>query len=134
MMFSRTMFKGKIHRAKVTEANLNYMGSITIDAQLLEAADILPYEQVSIVNVTTGARFETYTISGERGSGVICLNGGAARLAQPGDIVIIMSYVQVPSQELSDFNPTVVFVDTFNQILQVSGEHQITGANRISES
>src|SRR5436305_11405865 len=90
----RTMCKGKIHRATVTQANLNYIGSITIDQDLLDAADIYPYEKVQVVNVMNGARLETYTIVGARGSGVICLNGAAARLAAEGDIVIIISYGQ----------------------------------------
>jgi aspartate 1-decarboxylase len=109
------MFKSKIHRATVTEANLNYAGSITIDSDLLRAADMLAYEQVAVVNVTTGARFETYTIAGAPGSGVICLNGGAARLGQPGDLVIIISYAQMSEAELVDYEPNVVLVDPANQ-------------------
>lgn len=112
----RTMFKSKIHRATVTEANLNYVGSITIDSDLLRAADMLEYEQVHVVNVTTGARFETYTIAGAAGSGVVCLNGGAARLAHPGDLIIIITYAQVDEAELADFKPTVVHVDAKNQM------------------
>ncbi|MDB4894966.1 MAG: aspartate 1-decarboxylase [Firmicutes bacterium] len=111
----RTMFKSKIHRATVTEANLNYAGSITIDSDLLRAADMLAYEQVAVVNVTTGARFETYTIAGAPGSGVICLNGGAARLAQPGDLVIIISYAQMSEADLVGYEPTVVLVNADNQ-------------------
>lgn len=114
----RTMFKSKIHRATVTEANLNYAGSITIDSDLLQAADLLEYEQVSVVNINTGARFETYTIAGPAGSGVICLNGGAARLAHPGDLVIIISYAQMDERELADFKPTVVLVDAENRVVQ----------------
>jgi aspartate 1-decarboxylase len=117
----RTMFKSKIHRATVTEANLNYVGSITIDSDLLKAADILEYEQVQVVNVTTGARFETYTIAGPAGSGVICLNGGAARLAHPGDIVIIISYAQVSEEELANFKPKVVLVDAQNRMVEPVG-------------
>ncbi|HYF91679.1 MAG TPA: aspartate 1-decarboxylase [Symbiobacteriaceae bacterium] len=117
----RTMFKSKIHRATVTEANLNYVGSITIDSDLLKAADMLEYEQVSVVNVTTGARFETYTIAGPAGSGVICLNGGAARLAHPGDLVIIITYAQVAEEELAGYKPTVVLVDADNRIIQPAG-------------
>jgi aspartate 1-decarboxylase len=113
----RAMFKSKIHRATVTEANLNYVGSITIDSDLLAAADMLEYEQVSVVNVTTGARFETYTIAGQAGSGVICLNGGAARLAHPGDIVIIITYGQFDERELAAFKPKVVLVDGQNRIV-----------------
>lgn len=114
----RTMFKSKIHRATVTEANLNYVGSITIDSDLLKAADMLEYEQVSVVNVTTGARFETYTIAGPAGSGVVCLNGGAARLAHPGDVVIIITYAQMSEAELQGFKPTVVLVDGQNRIVE----------------
>ncbi len=114
----RTMFKSKIHRATVTEANLNYVGSITIDRDLLEAADILEYEQVQVVNINNGARFETYTIAGPAGSGVICLNGAAARLAQPGDLVIIISYAQMDEAELASFQPKVVLVDAQNRIVE----------------
>lgn len=113
----RTMFKSKIHRARVTEANLNYVGSITIDADLLDAAGILEYEQVHVVNCNNGARLETYTIAGPRGSGVICLNGAAARMAHPGDVVIIISYGQYTPEELQGFKPTVVQVDADNRML-----------------
>lgn len=112
----RTMFKSKIHRATVTEANLNYVGSITVDSDLLKAADILEYEQVAVVNVTTGARFETYTIAGPAGSGVICLNGGAARLAHPGDLVILITYAQMDEADLANYRPTVVHVDAQNRM------------------
>lgn len=115
----RTLFKAKIHRATVTEANLNYMGSITIDSDLLKAADILPYELVQVINVTTGARFETYAIAGPAGSGCICLNGGAARLAHPGDTVILITYAQVDERELQGWAPRVVFVDGQNRIAEV---------------
>ena len=115
----RTMCKGKIHRATVTEANMNYIGSITIDRDLLEAADIYPYEKVQVVNVTNGARLETYTIAGGRGSGVICLNGAAARLAAPGDIVIIISYGQYDEKELYALEPRIVFVDAENRLAEV---------------
>jgi aspartate 1-decarboxylase len=114
----RTMCKGKIHRATVTQANLNYVGSITIDADLLEAADIYPYERVQVVNVNNGSRLETYTIAGARGSGVICLNGAAARLAAEGDIVIIISYGQYDGQEIRSLEPRLVFVDTDNHITE----------------
>ncbi|HPU35769.1 MAG TPA: aspartate 1-decarboxylase [Bacillota bacterium] len=114
-----TMFKSKIHRATVTEANLNYMGSITIDEALLEAAGILPNERVQVVNNNNGSRFETYVIKGERNSGVICLNGAAARLVQPGDTVIIISYALMDSQEARTFRPTVVMVDASNRIVEV---------------
>lgn len=104
--------KSKIHRVTVTEANLQYVGSITIDLALMEAANLLPGEKVQIVNNNNGARLETYTIAGERGSGTICLNGAAARLVQPGDIVIIMSYALMTPEEAKDFKPSVVFPDT----------------------
>jgi aspartate 1-decarboxylase len=114
----RTMCKGKIHRATVTQANLNYVGSITIDADLLEAADIYPYEKVQVVNVTNGSRLETYTIAGTRGSGVICLNGAAARRAAEGDIVIIISYGQYNEEEIRLLEPRIVFVDADNRITE----------------
>jgi len=114
-----TMFKSKIHRATVTEANLNYMGSITIDEALMEAADILPNEKVQIVNNNNGARFETYVIKGPRDSGVICLNGAAARLVQPGDTVIIISYALMDRKEALSFRPTVVMVDGNNRIAEL---------------
>lgn len=104
--------KSKIHRVTVTEANLNYIGSITIDADLLDAANLIPNEKVSIVNNNNGERLETYIIPGERGSGVICLNGAAARKAQPGDIIIIMSYALMDFEEAKTFKPAVVFPDT----------------------
>jgi aspartate 1-decarboxylase len=110
------MFKGKIHRATVTEANLNYVGSITVDQNLLEAAGILPGEKVQIVNNNNGARLETYTIAGERGSGIVCLNGAAARLTQVGDIVIIIAYAWMTPEEATTFEPKVVFVDENNRI------------------
>lgn len=106
------MLKSKIHRVTVTEARLDYIGSITIDLDLLEAANILPGERVYIVNNNNGERLDTYTIAGERGSGVICLNGAAARKVQPGDIVIIMSYATMPVEEARTFRPTVIFPDT----------------------
>ena len=114
----RCMLKSKIHRAVLTDADLNYMGSITIDRDLLEAADILPYEKVQVVNNNNGARFETYAIEGEAGSGCVCLNGAAARLGQPGDILIILSYVQLDDQEARQHKPQVVFVDENNKIAQ----------------
>ncbi|MBD5208183.1 MAG: aspartate 1-decarboxylase [Bacteroidales bacterium] len=106
------MMKSKIHRVTVTEANLNYIGSITIDSDLLEASGILPGERVYIVNNNNGERFDTYTIPGEAGSGVICLNGAAARKAQPGDIVIIIAYAQMTPEEAREWKPTVIFPDT----------------------
>lgn len=114
----RTMCKGKIHRATVTQANLNYIGSITIDQDLLDAADIYPYEKVQVVNVNNGSRLETYTIAGARGSGVICLNGAAARLNAEGDLVIIMSYGQFNDQEIRSLEPHIVFVDADNRITE----------------
>jgi len=111
----RTMMKSKIHRATVTEANLNYVGSITIDEHLMEAADLLENEKVQIVNNNNGARLETYVIKGERGSGVICLNGAAARLVQPGDNVIIISYAMMSKEEYDNHTPTVVIVDEMNK-------------------
>lgn len=114
-----TLFKSKIHKASVTEANLNYMGSITIDVDLLEASGILPHEKVQIVNNNNGARFETYVIPGPRGAGVICLNGAAARLVQPGDTVIIISYCMLSQEEAKTFTPTVVMVNEKNQITEI---------------
>ena len=104
--------KSKIHRITVTEANLNYIGSITIDEDLLDAANLIANEKVSIVNNNNGERFETYIIKGERGSGVVCLNGAAARKAQPGDIIIVMSYAMMDFEEAKTFKPSVVFPDT----------------------
>ena len=113
------MLKGKIHRATVTEANLEYMGSITIDENLLELSGILPGERVQIVNNNNGERLETYTIAGKRGSGVICLNGAAARRAQVGDTVIIIAYAMIDAEEARSFKPTVIFPDTqTNRLLQ----------------
>lgn len=118
----RTMMNGKIHRARVTESNLNYVGSITIDKDLLEAVDILPNEKVAIVNNNNGARFETYVIEGERGSGKICLNGAASRLVEVDDVVIILSYVQLNEEELSIHSPKVAVLNEYNQITQMIHE------------
>ncbi|MGE5180355.1 MAG: aspartate 1-decarboxylase [Bacteroidota bacterium] len=112
-----SVFKSKIHRATVTEANLNYEGSVTIDADLMEAADILPHEQVQVLNVNNGERFDTYAIRGQRGSGVICLNGPAARLAHVGDLVIILTYAWMEREELERHTPRIVMVDERNRIL-----------------
>lgn len=112
----RVMCKSKIHCATVTDANLKYEGSITIDETLMEAADFLPYEKVQIVNNNNGARFETYIIKGERDSGTICLNGAAARLVQPGDVVIIIAYAHVEEKELAEFKPRIVAVNEKNQV------------------
>lgn len=112
----RTMMHSKVHRARVTESNLNYVGSITIDQDILDAVDILPNEKVAIVNNNNGARFETYVIAGERGSGKICLNGAASRLVEVGDIVIIMTYVQLDDQELVTHSPKVAVMNENNEI------------------
>ena len=114
------MLKGKIHRATVTQAALDYVGSITIDEKLMEAAGILEYEKVQIVDVNNGARFETYTIAGERGSGVICLNGAAARCCCVKDKVIIMSYADMMPEEAKEHKPSVVFVDDINRISRIT--------------
>lgn len=126
----RTMCKSKLHRLTVTEANLNYNGSITLDRTLMEAADILPYERVQVVNVSNGARLETYAIEGEAGSGVVCLNGAAARLAATGDIVIVMTYGQYASEELANFKPRVVHVDSRNRPVEAPA-HALNGAARL---
>lgn len=114
------MLKGKIHRAVVVQAELNYVGSITVDPQLMEAAGILEYEKVQIVDVENGSRFETYTIEGERGSGMICLNGAAARMVQTGDHIIIMCYCEMTPEEAKNHKPKVVFVDDKNQIERIT--------------
>ena len=106
------VLKSKIHRVTVTEANLNYIGSITIDEDLIDAANLIEFEKVHVLNNNNGERFETYIIKGERGSGVICLNGAAARRVQPGDIVIIVSYAQMDFEEAKSFKPTIIFPDT----------------------
>ena len=111
----RTMFKSKIHRATVTQADLHYVGSVTVDAALMEAADLLPGELVHIVDITNGARLETYVIEGERGSGVIGINGAAAHLVHPGDLVILISYAQVDDAEARTLVPSVVHVDAREQ-------------------
>ena len=114
------MLKGKIHRATVIQAELNYVGSITIDEDLLDAAGILEYEKVQIVDVDNGQRFETYTIAGERGSGMICLNGAAARCVQKGDKILIMCYAEMTPDEIKENPPKVVFVDSENRINRVT--------------
>ncbi|MFD1858950.1 aspartate 1-decarboxylase [Aeromicrobium phragmitis] len=113
----RTMMKSKIHRATVTQADLHYVGSVTVDADLLDAANLLPGELVHIVDIDNGARLETYTIAGERGSGVIGINGAAARLVHPGDLVILIAYGQMEDAEAREFEPSVVFVDAENRII-----------------
>jgi len=115
----RTMMKGKIHRATVTEANLDYVGSITIDEDILDAVDMLPNEKVAIVNNNNGARFETYIIAGERGSGVVCLNGAAARLVQPNDIVIIISYALIAEEKVREHQPKVAIMGRDNTIKEM---------------
>jgi aspartate 1-decarboxylase len=115
----RTLMKGKIHRARVTEANLNYVGSVTIDQDILDLVNILPHEKVQIVNNNNGARLETYVIPGERGSGVVCLNGAAARLVQKGDIVIIVSYGMFFPEELATFRPKVAIINEKNEVEQL---------------
>jgi aspartate 1-decarboxylase len=115
----RIFFKSKIHRAAITDANLDYEGSITIDSDLMEAAGILPFERVDVVNINTGARFTTYTIKGKKGSGEICLNGGAARLGEIGDLVIIITYVNLKEEEISRLKPVTVLVDKNNKIKSV---------------
>ena len=115
-----TMLKGKIHRATIRQAELDYVGSITIDPKLLEAAGILEYEMVQVVDVNNGTRFETYTIAGEPGSGMVCVNGAAARLVQAGDLCIIMCYAQMTPEEAREHQPRVVFVDSDNRISEVT--------------
>lgn len=111
----RFMLKSKIHRAIITEANVDYIGSITVDAELMELADILENEKVQVVNIDSGVRLETYAINGERGSGTICLNGAAAKLMRPGEKVIILSYAIVSQEELANWQPKVIFVDENNR-------------------
>jgi aspartate 1-decarboxylase len=118
----RTMMKSKIHRATVTQADLHYVGSVTVDEDLLEAADLLPGELVHIVDVTNGARLETYTIAGERGSGVLGINGAAAHLVQPGDLVILIAYGLMEDAEAREHRPSVVFVDADNRILSTGSD------------
>ena len=118
----RTMMKSKIHRATVTQADLHYVGSVTVDEDLLDAADLLPGELVHIVDVTNGARLETYTIAGERGSGVIGINGAAAHLVHPGDIVILIAYGQMETAEARGYEPHVVFVDADNKVVTLGND------------
>ena len=117
----RTMLKSKIHRARVTDGNIAYEGSITIDKKLMEAADILPYEQVHILNINNGARFHTYAIEGKEDSGEICLNGAAARLVARGDIVIILTYHNMEEEQCRDYHPRLVYVDEHNRITHTKG-------------
>lgn len=126
----RVMFKSKLHRARVTQAELYYEGSLTIDRDLMEAADLLAYEKVSVVNVNNGARFETYVIPGDRGSKDICLNGAAARLGAVGDEVIIISYTTLSDEEARTYQPTVVLVDENNDV--VSTSHEVEAYHKMS--
>jgi len=119
------MLKGKIHRARVTQVDVDYEGSITIDKSLMEASDILPYEQVEVLNINNGARFSTYAIETEPGSGAICINGAAARLAAKGDIVIILSYCHVPDDEAINVIPKMVYVDENNRIVETKGKEWV---------
>ncbi len=117
----RTMLKSKIHRARVTDGNIAYEGSITIDKKLMDAADILPYEQVQILNINNGARFSTYAIEGKENGGDICLNGAAARLVAKGDIVIILTYCDVEEEKARDYHPRLIYVDAENKITHTKG-------------
>ncbi|KTD34407.1 aspartate 1-decarboxylase [Legionella moravica] len=121
-MTYRKMLKSKIHRAYVTQADLDYEGSITISPELLKAANILPYEAVNVWNITAGTRFETYAITGEKGSTDICVNGAAAHLVTPGDLIIIASFTQVLEEDCASMVPTVVFVDQFNRLKEIRPE------------
>lgn len=121
----RIMCKSKIHRARVTQAELYYEGSLTVDSDLLDAADILPYERVQVCNINNGERFETYTIPGKRGSGVICLNGAAARLGSVGDEIIIITYATFREEELKTFSPKVILLDKDNKIIDIKRDIEI---------
>lgn len=123
----REMLKSKIHRAKVTEADINYVGSITLDADLMKAADLLPYEKVQVVDVDNGARLETYAIEGPPGSGVVGMNGAAARLVHKGDRIIVLAYATVTEEEARRLRPTVVFVDEANRIAHIGAELDLGG-------
>ncbi|MBE2189200.1 MAG: aspartate 1-decarboxylase [Desulfobulbaceae bacterium] len=120
----RNFLKSKIHQATVTQAELYYEGSLTIDIELMEKADIRPYEKVSVVDINNGERFETYVIPGKRGTGVMCVNGAAARLVSVGDLIIVMSYCQLNAEEIENYKPLVVLLDKENHIKQIS--HLIT--------
>jgi aspartate 1-decarboxylase len=129
----RTMFKSKIHRCTVTQADLHYVGSVTIDQDLMDAADLLPGEQVQIVDITNGARLETYVIEGPRGTGVIGINGAAAHLVQPADLVIIISYASMSDDEARTFQPRVVHVDASNKIIDLGSDlaEPVPGATEV---
>jgi len=124
-----TMLKSKIHRAVITQAKLNYVGSITIDKALMESSNILEYEKVQIVDIDNGSRFETYAIAGDVGSGVICVNGAAARCVQPGDKIIIMTFCQINEEEARTFKPTVVFVNQSNNVVEIT-DKEIHGESK----
>ena len=124
----RTLCKSKLHRATVTEANVQYAGSITLDADLMKAADLLPYEQVHVVDVDNGARLVTYCMEGAAGSGIVCMNGAAARLVKAGDRVIVISYAQLAPEELAGFIPRIVLLDQRNRVREV-----LTDSRRLSE-
>ncbi|WP_309110376.1 aspartate 1-decarboxylase [Saccharothrix sp.] len=130
----RTMLKSKIHRATVTQADLHYVGSVTVDLDLMEAADLLPGEMVAIVDVTNGARLETYVIPGERGTGVIGINGAAAHLVKPGDLVILIAYGQMDDAEARAYQPKVVFVDADNKVVDLGADpaHAPEGSGLVS--
>ncbi|AMY22169.1 aspartate 1-decarboxylase [Rhodococcoides fascians] len=130
----RTMMKSKIHRATVTHADLHYVGSVTVDQELMEAADLLEGEQITIVDIDNGARLETYVITGERGSGVIGINGAAAHLVNPGDLVILIAYGVMNEQEVADYAPRVVFVDDKNRPVELGGDpaHAPAGSGLIT--
>lgn len=120
--WQRPMMVAKIHRATVTAADLDYVGSVTVDADLLEAADLLPGQQVDVVDVTNGARLTTYAIAGERGSGTVCINGAAAHLVHPGDVVILIAYALLPDAEARSYTPRVVHVDADNRIVELGSD------------
>jgi aspartate 1-decarboxylase len=126
----RHMLKSKIHRARVTQADVHYEGSLSLDALLLQAADIVPYEEVHVWNVTRGTRFRTYAMTGEIGSGMVCANGAAALLVDPGDLVIIATFTTIEDSELEDFRPKLVFVDENNAIKSVKTE-ELSGPNTV---
>ncbi|MBM7245335.1 aspartate 1-decarboxylase [Rhodococcus fascians] len=130
----RTMMKSKIHRATVTHADLHYVGSVTVDQELMETADLLEGEQVTIVDIDNGARLETYVITGERGSGVIGINGAAAHLVNPGDLVILIAYGVMNEQEVADYSPRVVFVDDKNRPVELGSDpaHAPAGSGLIT--
>ncbi|MBT3162708.1 aspartate 1-decarboxylase [Streptomyces sp. Vc74B-19] len=130
----RTMLHSKIHRAVVTQADLHYVGSLTLDRDLMDAADLLPGEQVDIVDINNGNRLSTYVIEGERGSGVVGINGAAARLIAPGDLVIVIAYQGVPAAQARDLQPTIVFVDEHNRPVDVGGDPAHVPADRAASS